>query len=118
LLFATMPTSSSPNVRFEYLYRDAGNYKKRGAVIFRGAEGSDLSALDSQIRQRLIDQTYFYPEKVGIPKLDLDELGHDDEMDVTWNEYLGLNFTSDGPSDRRTILEVIEEFQPLGGPSA
>jgi len=36
-----------PNIKFNYLYRDAGNYKHYGSVIF--ASPNDLSLLEIEI---------------------------------------------------------------------
>lgn len=51
---------------FEYLYRDASNYKSWGKVLLRGTVGTleiqDLSSC-------LIDSSYFVAEQVGVPVL-------------------------------------------------
>jgi hypothetical protein len=105
--------SSSRNVAFDYMYRDAGNYKKHEAVIFRGIPDADLVALDAAIRVSLIDGMFFYPQKVGIPMLNLDEYGHDDEQDVTWNEYVGVRVTDENVTGERTIDEFVVRFKSL-----
>ena len=54
---------------FEYLYRDSGNYKNWGEVIFEVASGIDLADLDKRIRDVLIDGEYFVAELAQIPTL-------------------------------------------------
>ncbi len=44
------------NAHFEYLYRDAGNNKKWGRVIFCNKENAKLGLLQEQIRKVLIDR--------------------------------------------------------------
>lgn len=45
---------------FDYFYRDAGNYKFRGAIVVSG------KLLLEQLRPFLFDQTYFIPRVVGM----------------------------------------------------
>lgn len=47
----------------DYLYRDAGNYKFRGAIVVSG------KVLLEQLKPFLFDQTYFIPDAVGIKRL-------------------------------------------------
>jgi len=49
-----------------YRYRDASNYKANGAVLLYGDATPDLHR---RLRENLIDNEYFIPEKVGIPAL-------------------------------------------------
>ena len=51
--------SSNNNVSFDYRYRDAGNYKKEGSVIFRNEAKADLAALDEEIKSLLISTEFF-----------------------------------------------------------
>ena len=44
----------------EYFYRDAGNYKFRGAIVVSG------KLLLEQLKPFLFDQTYFIPRVVGM----------------------------------------------------
>lgn len=56
--------SSSCYCVFEYLYRDASNYKAWGKLLLSGIPShSDVSAL----RACLESETYFVAEQVGIP---------------------------------------------------
>jgi hypothetical protein len=44
------------NIRFEYLYRDAGNFKKWGEVIFSNKNNRDANDLEKQAKSVLIDR--------------------------------------------------------------
>ena len=48
-----------PNIKLSYLYRDSGNYKNYGSVVFANAEGIDLSVVNNLIQEKLIDGTCF-----------------------------------------------------------
>lgn len=74
---------------FEYLYRDADNYKSFGSVALEGSVSAErwASALG-----RLEDGTYFIAEQIGLPPL-YDELyrwsaGVPTDADHCWHEYV------------------------------
>ncbi|MFV8225146.1 hypothetical protein [Christiangramia aquimixticola] len=54
------------NLKFEYLYRDAGNYKIFGSLYIKNNLLLPLDYAEFQIRQGLIDGEYFYPQELGI----------------------------------------------------
>jgi hypothetical protein len=39
-----------PNIRFAYMYRDAGNYKQHGEIIFSNKNQLVLDEVEKQIR--------------------------------------------------------------------
>lgn len=82
------------NVCFEYLYRDAANYKSWGEVIFRNESDLDILKVEERIRAALIDREFFVAEKVGVPVLYFES--RDDELDHQWHEYSTATL-SDGP---------------------
>jgi hypothetical protein len=83
---------SSAYCVFEYLYRDAGNYKACGALLFEGAWTNEATA---RLTARLEAGSFFIAEQIGIPAL-CEELwrqcGCDpsDELDHVWHEFRGL----------------------------
>ncbi|MGZ3766190.1 MAG: hypothetical protein ACXVA2_16090, partial [Mucilaginibacter sp.] len=58
-----------PNIQFNYLYRDAGNYKKHHSVIFPNPDNIDETELETLIRSKLIDHEWFYVEQWNLPDL-------------------------------------------------
>lgn len=70
-------------VRFHYLHRDSGNYKKFGSIDFANPANLSVQDLEKQIRTHLIDSSYFYPEKIGIPKFEFHRLIDD----YSWYEF-------------------------------
>jgi len=56
-------------IRFNYLYRNSGNWKKFGSKKFSNPEKLTIEEIEQKIRQNLIDQEYFYPDQVGIKKI-------------------------------------------------
>ena len=51
---------------FEYLYRDASNYKAWGKILLSGVPSQDDIAA---LRARLDSDTYFVAEQVGVPSV-------------------------------------------------
>ncbi len=101
------------NIRLEYLYRDAGNYKNWGEVVFSNPQNIDVASVVSSAEKVLIDQTYFFAEKAAIPNLYFQE--RDDEFDHSWHEVHAFHETNDHPSDLlgRDIKEFIGSLQSV-----
>jgi hypothetical protein len=85
------------NVLFEYLYRDAGNYKNWGNVIFSNPQNESIEDLILRLRLHLIDETYFVAKKARVPDLHFND--YDEELDHGWHEFDSLECTSESPTD-------------------
>jgi len=70
-------------IRFHYLYRDSGNYKKFGYKNFSNPNNLTVEEITQRIRQALIDTEFFYPEKLGIRKFRF----HRYCDDYSWYEF-------------------------------
>lgn len=75
---------------FEYLYRDAGNFKAFGSVLLKGRVSDDNR---DAIRSRLESGEYFIAEQVGVPPL-YEQLyqwsNGPTESDHCWHEFVGI----------------------------
>lgn len=84
---------------FEYLYRDAGNYKQRGAVRVAGRVEP---ATITRLRSTLFEGDFLIAEQVGLPPLNRDHWqrwgGSNPDLDHTWHEFGTLRAAS-GPAD-------------------
>lgn len=47
------------NIKFNYLYRDAGNYKTFGFVIFANPNSILIEEAEKKFRNSLIDSEFF-----------------------------------------------------------
>lgn len=81
------------NIKFNYLYRAASNYKQFGFQIFSNPDNLSLLEIETRIRAGLIDGEFFDPVKWGVPRLQFDEW--DPEVDHEWNEFEGVDFTNE-----------------------
>lgn len=90
------------NTKFEYLYRDAANYKQFGEVIIPGILKM------KELRPFLRDQLLFIPSKVGLPDLQPKEWSIDDHI---WHEVENLIETMEQASIGTTAHRLLECFR-------
>ena len=74
-----------PNIKFSYLYRDGGNYKNFGFVIFDNHDNLTLEEIEMLIKSKLIWDTWFYAKEWNLPDLCFANLDIDDNP--TWHEF-------------------------------
>lgn len=97
------------NVKFEFLYRDAGNHKQYGSIVFTNSAGVPISLINKIITEHLIDGLYFYPEKLSLPNIRIHS--YNPELDLDWYEFDGCTETEESPGDKRDINEFLEVFK-------
>lgn len=101
---------------FDYLYRDAGNYKAWGSLLLEGrASETDIKALQSC----LDSEEFFIAEQVGIPPLyaELWEYsGGPTEDDHVWHTFHELRPASSDESAAQplcTVSELVARFMSV-----
>lgn len=93
------------NIRFSYLYRDAGNYKLYGQVVFVNPENIALEEIRNRINAHLIDGEFFEAKKWGVPELKFEN--YLPELDHNWCEFEEIASSSLEITDERTIAEFL-----------
>ena len=105
------------NISFQYLYRDASNYKQRGEAVFTNRTCLSLTDIEAQIRACLKDGKYFIARQINIEERFFDALYDDDHP---WHEYERIEATTLAPFDpdnwsqhqhRRDITEFIADLE-------
>lgn len=97
------------NIKFNYEYRDAANYKNHGSVIFSNpGDVICLPALESQLRETFIDQEFFHAESLSIPSLYFKD--RDPELDHDWHHFNSLELTGEPSTDERSIEAFLKEI--------
>jgi hypothetical protein len=99
------------NIKFNYLYRDASNYKQFGFQIFSNPDNLSLPEIETRIRATLIDGEFFDPVKWGVPRLHFD--GWDPEVDHEWNEFEGVEETEETPTNEKSISLLLAKARHL-----
>jgi len=118
------------NVKFHYQYRDAGNYKRAGSVVFGGGlpEGATVDGVSEALEQVFEGGCYFIANQVNIPEVfgwdpdveyDPDNpatypegLGPgryciQEDLDHCWHEFCGVEFVGETPTDSRSWEEFF-----------
>ncbi len=94
------------NIKFNYLYRDAGNHKVWGSEIFSNPDSLSLNLIDESINQSLIDGQFFDPKYWKEKRLHFDDW--DLEIDHSWNEFESVEIIYDEPTISYSITEFLE----------
>lgn len=100
------------NVRFEYLYRDASNFKNWGEVVFANPRNISADRVTAIAEKALrIDGLYFVASELNVPDLHFAE--RNEKLDHDWHEVHAFLTTDDAPNDPqgRTIEEFIALLQ-------
>lgn len=100
-------SDSNTNIQFEYLYRDAANYKNYGSVVFANPSNLSIAEIERQIRQHLIDGEFIDIAGLGIPHLYFDNLT---ENDHTWREFVAVEVTEEKDVEGKVIEAFLEIF--------
>src|SRR6478736_688395 len=95
---------------FEYIYRDAGNYKVYGAVLLKGKYSSES---EDKIRCHLNDGQWFIAEQIGIPAL-FGQLwrygGGPTEDDMPFHEFVSLREANESDISSLENFGSLSEF--------
>lgn len=91
------------NIKFNYLYRDGGNYKIYGSQVFSNPKKLPLKEIETKITANLIDGEFFDPKEWNIPALVFAEW--DEDIDHGWNEFESVE-----ESAEKVTTGTIDEF--------
>jgi hypothetical protein len=99
------------NIRFNYLYRDAGNFKQYGSVVFRNPLNRSLAEIEAKLQQCLIDGMYFVAEDVNLPALQ--KYGYDVALDHDWHEFESVEYCEEPGEEmaRRDISALFLDME-------
>jgi hypothetical protein len=94
-----------PNIKFNYLYRDGGNYKNFNSIIFEDHQSISLEELELLIKSKLIDGEWFYAEQWKIPEIFLSTF--DFKIDPTWHEFESVEYANEPVNSTFTLSEFV-----------
>lgn len=92
------------NLLISYLYRDEGNYKSFGTVVFANKTNVAPEVVEKQLRAMTISTEFFYPTSWGFPLLE-----HQESTD--WSEIDGVEDTVLEPTDKRDVADYLRSLQ-------
>jgi hypothetical protein len=100
------------NVEFTYLYRDGGNHKKWGRVVFSNPEGASNESVEKRLRQAFLQDGLFIANQIRVPDVFLYAEGQFSFDDHCYHEFDTARLTAKEADDvqRRTITEFLAEI--------
>ncbi len=101
---------SNNNIKFNYLYRDAGNFKEFNDVVFTNKHSNSLLEIEMAIKNNLIEGEFFIPEKWNIPRLSFGYFSPG--LDHDYHEFESVELTDENPTeniDISTFLMLISK---------
>lgn len=101
------------NIRFVYLYRDAGNYKQHGEIILSNETRLAMEDVERQIHSVLSDGLFFIAQQVRVEERFFEVVDTDDHP---WHEFVRVEATDDPvfdpfPEKERDILAFLMELE-------
>jgi hypothetical protein len=100
--------SLMPNIKFNYRYRDGANYKNHSFVVLNNPTDIALANIENSIREKLIDDIWFYADKWNLPDLHFGTW--DNEADHTWHEFESIELTDEtGDMDISNFISAIKD---------
>ena len=75
-------------------------------MVFANPDNIDLSEIENIIRDKLIEETWFYADEWKLPELFLDTFHF--RVDPTWHEFESIECTDEAPNSPISILEFID----------
>jgi hypothetical protein len=98
-----------PNIQFNYLYRDGGNYKKYGFVIFANPDNIDLPEIEKLVRSKLIWGEWFYADESQLPELFLETF--DFKIDPTWHEFESIEYSDEAATSPIMLAGFLDSVK-------
>jgi len=101
------------NIKFNYMYRDASNYKSWGSVIFINPGETTLSDIDARLLNVFGNDRLFIASQIRIPEVFLYLDGDITIDDHCFHEYISVEFTAEAENNKhgRSINEFIKEVE-------
>lgn len=102
-----------PIVQFNYLYRDAGNYKSWGRAYFSNPDQLDLISIDEGLRLAFDQEVLFIAHQIDIQEIFIFADGNLICDDHCFHEFNSVEFVdnADFEIDPRSIKTFIEEVK-------
>ena len=105
-----------PNVKFSYLYRDTGNFKKWADVVFSNPDGVALETTTKALEDAFLQDGLFIARQVRVPEVFLFSRGDATSDDHCFHEFSAAEASLEEPTDvcSRSIAQFIAEVKREG----
>jgi hypothetical protein len=105
------------NVEFSYLYRDGGNYKNFGRIVFSNPDKIACDAIGKAFTEAALEDGLFIADQVRVPEVFLFANGELSFDDHCYHEFDAVRTTEMESTDPhlRTIRQFLSEVIQQGG---
>jgi hypothetical protein len=99
------------NIKFVYLYRDGGNYKSWGEVVFSNPSDITPGAATIELQRAFMTDGLFIAHQIRVPEVLLYSNGDLTPDDHCFHEFDSIELTLDAPTDHfgRSMGEFLTE---------
>ncbi|MGH9513126.1 MAG: hypothetical protein ACRD2U_13425 [Terriglobales bacterium] len=100
------------NIEFVYLYRDGGNYKKFGRVVFSNPASLAIDLIAQELLKALLPDRLFIAQQVRVPEAFLYAGEHLSLDDHCYHEFDAVRLANRSADDlhSRSIGQFLVEF--------
>lgn len=100
-------------VKFNYLYRDAGNYKSWGELTFSNPDGFDLDWIDKRLKSAFEQEILFIAHQINVPEVFLYAKQDLNEDDHCFHEYDSVEAIDKFSTeiDARSVKHFLEQVE-------
>lgn len=99
------------NICLEYQYRDAGNFKNWGEIVFSNPRSLAPEVVTQMAEEVLIDREFFVASSARVPDLHFPDWNPD--LDHDWHKMVTFRSTDEAPNDpeQRTIEDFVASLR-------
>lgn len=101
--------STELNIKLNYRYRDAGNYKQFGSVVFSNPNRLSIEKATKLIQEKLISEEFFSPQDWNLPSLHFHHF--DPELDHEYHEFERWEETYEKANEPREVANFLKEIK-------
>lgn len=104
------------NIELEYRYRDFGNFKNYGSVVFGNQSNLAIEEVDLAILELVGDDQTFVASRLGIPEMFFTDFPYDPDLDWEMHEYSRVSETDLPINDaqHRDICDLLSQMRAIG----
>ena len=97
------------NIEFGYFYRDCGNFKNFGEVIFANKRSLSAKEINEKLLSTVMPEPFFRASDLGLPDLFFENFPYDPELDHESHEYHKVSETEKPTNDsfNRDITDLL-----------
>ena len=101
------------NLKFSYLYRDAGNFKSWGEIVFLNPERLSMVSIQQRLEAAFDSHELFIAHQIDVPEVFLYNDGNVSANDHCFHEFGSIDSTDEATNDlkHRSISQFLADVE-------